>query len=300
MRGGGGRRRGGEGPPSPGASGPHRARRSLGQNFLVDRGIQLRIVDALEAGPADEVLEIGPGRGALTDHLQGKVGRLVLVELDDRLASDLQERYAGRSDVEVLNRDILTVPPASVTPRPGDLRIIGNIPYNLTTPILFHVLARPRPRVVVVMVQEEVADRITAAPGGKEYGALAVGVQAVADARRVLRVPRGAFRPVPGVDSAVVRITPRVPSPLAVEEEEAFRTLVRACFQWRRKQLGTILRGHPELSLPPGAGEAALRELGIDPRRRPETLAPGEFMALLRELARPGGWGGESGPSGAR
>jgi 16S rRNA (adenine1518-N6/adenine1519-N6)-dimethyltransferase len=254
----------------------------------VDRGIQARIVEALGAGAGDEVLEIGPGRGALTDHLEGRVGRLVLVELDDRLASDLRLRFAGRTDVEVVHGDILEVPPVSVTTRPDQLRVIGNIPYNLTTPILFHVLERPRPRVIVVMVQEEVADRITATPGGKQYGALAVGVRVVADAERVLRVPRGAFRPVPGVDSAVVRITPRVPSPLAAGEERPFRTLVRACFQWRRKQLGTILRGHPELSLPSGAGEEALERMGVDPRRRPETLAPEEFLALLRSLP-PGG-----------
>lgn len=274
----------GPGRGSPGERAPHRPRRSLGQNFLVDRGIQRRIVEALGAGPGDEVLEIGPGRGALTDHLEGSVGRLVLVELDDRLAADLAARFAGRTDVEVIHGDILQVPPASVTLRPRDLRVVGNIPYNLTTPILFHVLKDPRPQVVLVMVQEEVADRIVADPGGKAYGALAVGIQAVARAERVLRVPRGAFRPVPRVDSAVVRITPLDPPPLAPEEEGPFRELVRACFQWRRKQLGTILRGHGGLDLQEGAGEGALERLGIDPRRRPETLSPEEFLELLRAL----------------
>lgn len=271
-------RGGSEDPP------PHRARKSLGQNFLVDRGIQRRIVEALGAGMADEVLEIGPGRGALTEHLAGTVGRLILVELDDRLAADLRERYRDRAEIEVIHSDILAVPPASVTAAPAALGVIGNIPYNLTTPILFHVLERPRPRVVVVMVQEEVADRIVASPGGKEYGALAVGVQAVAEVDRVLRVPRGAFRPVPRVDSAVVRITPRVPSPLTPSEEAPFRTLVRACFQWRRKQVGTILRGHPELALEGGVGQEALAALGVDPTRRPETLEPELFIALMRAL----------------
>jgi len=262
----------------------HRPRRSLGQNFLVDRGIQRRIVEALEAGPDDAVLEIGPGRGALTDHLAGRVGRLVLVELDRALAGALERQYAHDPGVEVLQRDILDVPIASLTPDPRSLRVIGNIPYNVTTPILFHVLESPRPAMVVVMIQEEVADRILAEPGGKNYGALSVGVRAVARVERVMRVPRGVFRPVPGVDSAVIRILPLDPSPVLVEEEEAFRTLVRSCFQWRRKQMGTILRDHPDLTVE-GDGMELLRGLGIDPRQRPETLAPELFLALTRAMS---------------
>ena len=273
----------------PGSHGPgtgeerHRPRRSLGQNFLVDRGIQRRIVEALEAGPDDTVLEIGPGRGALTDHLAGRVGRLVLVELDRMLAGALEQQYAQQPAVEVLQRDILDVPLAALTPDPRSLRVIGNIPYNVTTPILFHVLEPPRPAVVVVMIQDEVADRILAEPGGKSYGALSVGVRAVARVERVMRVPRGVFRPVPGVDSAVIRITPLDPSPVLPGEEQPFRTLVRSCFQWRRKQLGTILRDHPDLTLE-GDGMELLRGLGIDPRQRPETLAPELFLALVRAM----------------
>lgn len=266
-----------------GEDGPHRARKSLGQNFLVDRGFQRRIVEALEAGPGDEVLEIGPGRGALTDHLAGTVGRLFLVELDDVLADALQRRFAGDPGVEVIHADILTVRLDSLTDAPRELKVIGNIPYNVTTPILFHVLEAPRPSAIVLMVQEEVAERISAPPGGKSYGALSVGVGAVARVERLMRVPRGVFRPVPGVDSAVIRIVPFDPPPLKPEEEPFFRTLVRACFQWRRKQLGTILRGHPDLrGIPDAPGHLA--GLGIDPRRRPETLDPELFLALARAL----------------
>ena len=274
----------------PGAHGPgtgeerHRPRRSLGQNFLVDRGIQRRIVEALEAGSGDTVLEIGPGRGALTDHLVGRVGRLVLVELDRVLAGALERQHAQDPTVEVLQQDILDVPLASLTPDPRSLRVIGNIPYNVTTPILFHVLEPPRPAVVVVMIQDEVAERILAEPGGKSYGALSVGLRAVARVERVMRVPRGVFRPVPGVDSAVIRITPLDPSPVLPGEEQPFRVLVRSCFQWRRKQMGTILRDHPDLTVA-GDGMELLRGLGIDPRQRPETLAPELFLALVRAMA---------------
>lgn len=271
----------------PGEGEPHRARKSLGQNFLVDRGFQRRIVEALGAGPEDEVLEIGPGRGALTDHLAGTVGRLILVELDNILAAALQRRYEQDPGVEVVHADILSRPLDSLTDDPRKLKVVGNIPYNVTTPILFHVLASPRPAVIVLMVQEEVADRISAPPGGKAYGALSVGVGAVARVERVMKVPRGAFRPVPGVDSAVIRILPLDPSPLHPDEEAFFRILVRACFQWRRKQLGTILRGHPDLRGFPDAQDQ-LAALGIDPRRRPETLEPGLFLALARGLRQGG------------
>jgi 16S rRNA (adenine1518-N6/adenine1519-N6)-dimethyltransferase len=273
-------------PRAPRFSEHPRARKSLGQNFLVDKGIQARIVEALDPGPGDEVLEIGPGTGALTQHLIGRVGRLIAVELDRDLAAALQSRHADDPRVSIVQGDILEHPLTALTPRVESLKVIGNIPYNVTTPILFHVLEAPRPARIVLMVQEEVADRIAAPPGGKEYGALAVGVRMVAQVERVMRVPRGAFRPVPGVDSAVLRITPLDPSPLLPEEELPFRTLVRAAFQWRRKQLGTILRQHADLGLDAEAGAAAMALLRIDPRRRPETLEPEEFLALMRELAR--------------
>lgn len=261
-----------------------RPKRSLGQNFLVDENVQKKIVAALDAGPDDEVLEIGPGRGALTRHLAGRVKRLVLVELDDELARRLAEVYEGRPDVAVLHRDVLDIDLGSLSDTPGSLLVVGNIPYNITTPIVFKLLERPRPLRIVLMVQAEVADRIVAAPGSKAYGALSVGVRSVARVERLFDVGRGAFRPVPRVDSAVLRIEPLVPEPLERKEEARLRRLVRAAFQWRRKQLAKILRDHPDLELPEEIPERAARAAGIDLRDRPERLAPEQFVALARAL----------------
>jgi 16S rRNA (adenine1518-N6/adenine1519-N6)-dimethyltransferase len=261
-----------------------RPKRSLGQNFLVDPNLQRKIVEAVEAEPGDTVVEVGPGRGALTDHLAGRVGRLVLVELDDALAGDLRERFAGRHDVAVVHGDVLEHPLSALVDEPGRTRVVGNIPYNITTPILFHLLERPRPREIVLMVQGEVADRIVAEPGTSAYGALAVGVRSVAEAERLFRVGRQAFRPVPGVDSAVVRIRPRVPPPLSPGEETRLRTLVRACFQWRRKQLRKILRDHPDLAVPAGAIPGLAEHVGFRPTDRPETLSPDAFIRLAAAL----------------
>jgi 16S rRNA (adenine1518-N6/adenine1519-N6)-dimethyltransferase len=265
---------------------PHRAKRSLGQNFLVDPNVQRRIVRAVDARPDDEVLEIGPGRGALTRHLAGAVRRLVLIELDNDLAARLQEEYADRSDVEVIHADVLDVPLERVTEAPAALKVVGNIPYNITTPILFSLLERrPRPREILLMVQREVADRILAAPGSKTFGALAVGVQTVADVERVLNVARGAFRPAPDVDSSVIRIRPHDPPRLSEEDERAVRTLTRAAFGQRRKQFQRILRD--AYSLSPERIDELQRATGMSLTQRPETFAPDRFVALARALSRP-------------
>jgi len=261
-----------------------RAKKSLGQNFLVDANIQRKIVEALGATDSDEVLEIGPGRGALTRHLVGSVRRLTLVELDDALAEALRDRFAARPDVQVVHGDVLDVDLASLLEGPTEARIIGNIPYNITTPIIFRLLERPRPRAIVLMVQAEVADRITAAVGTKAYGALSVGVRTVARVDRLFKVGRGAFRPVPRVESAIVRITPIRPEPLDPTQEEQVRRLVRACFQWRRKQLRKILRDHPDLRVEAGQVDDALASLGIPGEARPETLDPERFVALAEAL----------------
>lgn len=268
------------------ASSPRRRpKRSLGQNFLVDPNLQRKIVQAVDAGPDDIVLEVGPGRGALTRHLVGTVGRLVLVELDDHLVAELEDEHGGRDDVRVVHGDVLETSLADLVEDPEAVKVVGNIPYNITTPILFHLLGRPRPREIVLMVQKEVARRIVAEPGSGEYGALAVGVQTVADARWLFGVGRGAFRPRPRVDSGVVRITPRLPPPLSGEEEEGVRTLVRAAFQWRRKQLRRILRDHPDLGVPASRLPDLARAVGIDLEDRPERLSPDDFVRLAAALA---------------
>jgi 16S rRNA (adenine1518-N6/adenine1519-N6)-dimethyltransferase len=261
----------------------HVAKSSLGQNFLVDPNLQRKIAESIEPGRDDEVVEIGPGMGALTRHLVGRVGNIVLVELDDSLATRLQEIYADDTTVRVLHRDILDLDLAEAVRNPSEAKVIGNIPYNITTPILFHLLEnRPRPAMLVLMVQREVADRILASPGNKTYGALAVGVQSVARVTRVLQVARTAFRPAPDVDSTVIRITPIRPEPLDVAEEAALRRLTRAAFGHRRKQFQRILRDAV------GVTEGSLVEIadstGLDLRARPETLSPADFIRLARAL----------------
>ena len=220
--------------------------------------------------------------GALTRHLVGTVRRLVLVELDDDLARALEARHGHRDDVRVVHGDVLEEPLRDRFAAWDRVRVVGNIPYNITSPILFRLLEAPRPLEIVLMVQEEVADRITAPPGTKAYGALSVGVRAVADAEKLFRVGRGAFRPVPGVDSAVVRIRPR--ASVASFDEEKLRTLVRAAFQWRRKQMRKILRDHADLGLSADRAEAVLEGVGLDPSVRPERLAPETFVALSAAL----------------
>ena len=259
-----------------------RAKKSLGQNFLVDPNLQQKVVAAVQAGPDDTVIEIGPGRGALTDRLADAAGRLVAVELDDALASDLVERFEAASHVTIAHADILEWEPGAVL-EDGPVKVVGNIPYNITSPLLFRLLEwRPAPERVVVMVQREVADRILADTGEKAYGALTVGIRAKAEVDRLFHVGRHAFRPVPNVDSAVIEIRPR--SDRDVGSGEELRSLTRAAFGMRRKQLQKILRTAPGYGLPKEEAAAVLESLEIVPTARPETLAPETFVALAAAL----------------
>lgn len=263
-------------------NGEWRAKRSLGQNFLVDPNLQRKIVAALDAGPEHTVLEVGPGHGELTGHLVGHAGGLVLVEKDRELAAELEGRWGGRQDVRVIEGDALVLDLRAEVGPTARLRVVSNVPYNITSPLLFAFLdLDPPAERIVVMVQKEVAQRIVAAPGGKTYGALSVGVQAGADAEICFDVSRAAFRPVPDVDSAVVAITPR-PGGAGVDAER-LRVVTRACFNRRRKQLQKILRTAPELAFAE-APEAILERLDIDPVARPETLEPAVFVELAMAL----------------
>jgi len=261
-----------------------RPKKSLGQNFLVDGNLQRKIVDALSPGPEDEVLEIGPGRGALTRHLLGRTRGLILVELDDALAADWTKDTAGMPGVQVLHRDILEVDLTRITDAVAALKVVGNIPYNITTPLLFHLLRRPRPREILLMVQREVAERILAEAGTSAFGALSVGVRTVAEVEAVLKVPASAFRPIPDVDSMVIRVTPFQPPPLTPGEEADLRVLTRAAFQQRRKQFQSILRRHPDLGLNTEQVRRLEEETGFDLTRRPETFSPQEFVRLSRGI----------------
>jgi 16S rRNA (adenine1518-N6/adenine1519-N6)-dimethyltransferase len=263
----------------------HRAKKSLGQNFLIDPNQQRRIVDALGADARDTVLEIGPGQGALTRHLAATVGRLILVELDDALAAALQQEYADAPHVTVVHADFLDVDVRSLVDDVASLKVIGNIPYNITTPIIFRLLERDRrPDRIVLLIQREVADRILAPHGDGTYGALSVGVRSVARVERVCHVRRGAFRPVPRVDSTVIRIEPIMPPPLTASEELDLRELTRTAFSWRRKQLQKTLRTAPAYALDAAMVTSLQAVTGISTELRPEQVEPAGFITLSRAL----------------
>jgi 16S rRNA (adenine1518-N6/adenine1519-N6)-dimethyltransferase len=270
---------------------PVRAKKSLGQNFLVDPNYQKKIVDALQLRDDDELIEIGPGTGAITQHMVAKVRRFTAVELDDQLAAALRDRYADVPSFHLVHQDVMTVPFAELVENIEAVKVVGNIPYNITSPLIFKLLERDaRPAAILFMVQKEVADRIVAPPGEKDFGALSVGVQAVASAERLFIVPKGAFRPAPKVDSAVVRIVPRRPFSLSVEEESDLRTLTRAAFAMRRKQFQKILRSAEVYGLSAEDVAALETRLGRALTARPEELSPEQFVQmskLLREMGYP-------------
>jgi len=241
-------------------------------------------VARLPEGRRLRVLEIGAGRGALTGHLVARKVRLTIVELDDELAGELASRYEGMLRVRVVHGDVLSLDLPTVA---GDwplTTVVGNIPYNITTPIIFRLLELPCPRDIVLTVQAEVARRILAGPGTRIYGALSVGVALHARASRICKVPRSAFRPVPRVDSAVLRITPRSPPRLTHGAAARARILTRAAFSWRRKQIGTILTRHPDLHHPRDDVERVLEMRSLSPTLRPEQLSPEDFVAIAAAL----------------
>jgi 16S rRNA (adenine1518-N6/adenine1519-N6)-dimethyltransferase len=260
---------------------PPPVRKSLGQHFLNDRRILERIADALELHGTETVIEIGPGRGGLTEVLAPRAGRLIGVEVDRALATLLRERYAGNASVTIVEADVLEVKLGELAG--GPFRLVGNVPYYITTPILFHALDEPRPERAVYLVQREVADRIVAAPGSKEYGALTVNVQSVAVPKILFRVAPGSFQPPPKVESAVVRIDPRAEPAIALGEERDFRRFVQDVFGMRRKQLQRILR--TLWSAPASAIDALLISNGVEPGARPETLSVEQFAAVFRSRA---------------
>jgi len=260
--------------------------RRLGQHFLSDPKILERIVDALEPKRSDVVLEIGPGKGSLTRALLARGVKVIAIERDRELAAALD----ARENLTVITDDALALDWHQYDAN----KVIGNIPYYITSPLIDKALTPPLPeRVVflvqaevadrmaagpgtkVFLVQAEVADRIVAKPGGKTYGALSVGVQAIARVEKLFTVAPGAFRPPPTVRSALIRLKPLAEPLVKSEEVEAFRTFVTACFSKRRKQLKNAV---PKIS------ERQLRELDLDPTTRPERLPPTAFVRLLRAV----------------
>lgn len=260
----------------------------LGQHFLVDQKILHKIADALNIGPDDTVIEIGPGRGALTDILASRARKVVAVELDHELVKILRARYTelstGLTNVEIVESDILQVSLSSLVN--GPYVLAGNVPYYITTPILFHVLQDEIPPTSVFMVQHEVAARAVAEPGTRIYGALSVNLQTVARVEYLFMVPPTSFRPPPAVDSAVIRLTPLEQSLIKKEDLKPFQRFVQSAFGLRRKQLGRVIRNLSYLSGPLTADQAVsiLDSVNLDPTARPETLAPQDFVTLFNAL----------------
>jgi 16S rRNA (adenine1518-N6/adenine1519-N6)-dimethyltransferase len=266
--------------------------RRLGQHFLTDPGILQRIVAALDPAPDDLVLEIGAGKGSLTEQLLAAGLRVIAIEKDRGLASEVGTRNAerGTDRVTVVQGDALDldwhslIDPGPSGPRSAfhvpRFKIVGNIPYNITSPLIDKALTPPLPERIVFLVQAEVADRVAAAPGSKPYGALSVGVQAVCRVEKLFTVRAGAFTPAPRVTSALLRLTPRREPIVTPDELAAFRAFVTACFTRRRKQLRNAVMAatgrSAELVL------TGLATLGFDRAARPESLTPGDFARLLR------------------
>jgi 16S rRNA (adenine1518-N6/adenine1519-N6)-dimethyltransferase len=239
------------------------------------------IADALGDVSQRTVVEIGPGRGALTDRLVERAGRLVAIEVDRDLVQHLRARYSGRANVEIIEGDVLATNLGEVAG--GPFVLAGNVPYYITTPIIFHALALPRPDVAVYLVQREVADRMAAPPGDKTYGALSANLQAFVQVELLRKVPPGSFNPPPAVDSAVVRVTPNDAVVVPRQMEARYRSFVLAAFGLRRKQLLRVVRTVGALDAERAL--AVVHAAGLDPAARPETLGPAQFSALVQALA---------------
>jgi len=263
-------------------------RKRFGQHFLTDPRILARIADALEITPGDSVVEIGPGRGALTEPLIERVGpsgRLTAIEVDRDLATALRAGYALHPEFTLIEGDALKTPfaPAGAS-EGGRYLLVGNIPYNITTPILFKALEAPRAERMVFMIQREVAERLAAAPASEAYGALSANAQALATIEILFKVPAGAFTPPPKVDSAVIRVVPRSDPVVTPAEEADYRVLVQGLFSFRRKQMIRAVRNVCRVSAERSA--EMLAAAGIEPTDRPEVLAPADFARLLRASGR--------------
>ncbi|HSF08422.1 MAG TPA: 16S rRNA (adenine(1518)-N(6)/adenine(1519)-N(6))-dimethyltransferase RsmA [Nitrospirales bacterium] len=261
---------------------PPYPRKRLGQHFLIDPNLLRKIINLADLQPDDYVCEIGPGGGALTRLLCQSAKQVLALEVDPRMVDFLKEEFAEFSNLDIQEHDALRFP-FDQLPEPAV--VVANLPYNISTPIMFRLLeARPKIRRMVLTVQLEVAKRLTAKPNTQDYGVLSVMAQRLADVRFGFPVSRKCFRPVPDVDSGVVRLDIRVHQTFSAQEADAFALVVRAAFGQRRKTLLNALRG---------AGfsliclESAQERTGIALTRRAETLSVGEFQNLSEALNNP-------------
>ncbi|HEX9020940.1 MAG TPA: 16S rRNA (adenine(1518)-N(6)/adenine(1519)-N(6))-dimethyltransferase RsmA [Nitrospirota bacterium] len=261
-----------------------RAKKSLGQNFLRDPHYLGRIADAAKIGGEDLVLEIGPGLGHLTRVLAARARKVLAIELDDRLIPHLQNEFRSVQNVEFVHADALEYPYGSLS---GAWKVVANLPYYISTPIIQELLAHSGKFIsLTLMLQKEVAERIAAQPGGKEYGYLSVLVQYYTVPRMEFKVPPGAFTPRPEVDSTVITLILRSSPAVPVRDEAFFFRVVKAAFSQRRKTLRNALR---QLDIPREKMDMTGDAAGIDLSRRAETLTVDEYGILSDFLQREAG-----------
>jgi len=250
-------------------------RRRFAQHFLHDRAVMRRIVDAIAPRSDDLIVEVGPGRGALTFPMLASGCELHAIEIDRDLAARLRSQTPHHPNLTVHEADALDFDLDRIAPPPRRFRVTGNLPYNISTPLLFRLLASlPRITDMHLMLQKEVVERMASVPGTREYGRLSVMVQLDCEVERVIRVGPGAFHPAPRVESAVVRLRPRPHTALDHASRRRLETIVRSCFSRRRKTLRNALRGICD--------ERLIAASGLDPRVRPEMLSVGDFINLAR------------------
>ena len=248
------------------------AKKHLGQHFLHERRVVEKIVLAVDPKPGDRLVEIGPGQGAITFPLLQRHGSLTAIEFDRDLLAPLAAAAEGHGELTLLPGDVLGVDFTALAAG-GRIRLVGNLPYNLSSPILFHALDHAAAiRDMHFMLQKEVVDRMAAPPGSKVYGRLSVMLQAYCSVTPLFSVPPGAFRPPPKVDSAVVRLVPRAPEDIGVDDQARFAAVVRAAFGQRRKTLRNALSGV--------ADAAAIEAAGLDPGDRAERIPVEGFVRL--------------------
>lgn len=264
-------------------------KKSLGQNFLIDTNVLRNIVGAADITEETGVIEVGPGIGALTEQLAKRAKKVVSFEIDQRLLPVLKDTLQPYDNVEIIHSDVLKANLLETVEQQfqgiNDVMVVANLPYYVTTPILMKLLEEHLPvRGIVVMIQAEVADRIAAKPGTKEYGALSIAAQYYATAEKVMTVPGTVFIPQPRVDSAVLRLTIREEPAVAVLDEAYFFKVFHACFANRRKTILNNLVHNIGPKEKKAEIEAALEEAGVDPKRRGETLSLDEFGKLSDSL----------------
>lgn len=250
----------------------HKARKRFGQHFLHDQNIIHRIIRAINPQPGDRLIEIGPGQGALTIPLLQQCKELTAIELDRDLIPILQQRAQSIGELHLINQDVLTID-LSTLPLSPPLRLVGNLPYNISTPLMFHLLEHSELiEDMFFMLQKEVAERIIARPEDKHYGRLSVMMQYYCDSDYLFDVPPGCFSPPPRVDSAVIRLQPHVTPPVQVEDVSLLSLVVQTAFNQRRKTIHNSLKKILD--------NTHIESLGIDPGARAETLSLTDFAKL--------------------